>query len=257
MSITCAVSSLANMLGTSPVFKMLLMSSKNDSILIWVSLNKKTVGEPSPPALRRTFFRSSRHSTWVYDFVISIEYTSYSAMNAAILVSDWRPEPPTPTNSALPRSCRMTREIRQMCSAAYRNSTRSIRIFPLWLYSTSCSVTSLCRASTSFTSAYLPSAPAPSMKLANISRLSSTMSTVPFLSKSHEANTLSNFCPVWRSTICFRNSKNHIRSSSFTSLSWKTRRVSCDQSLMSSSWFWGASPIMETPCQTLLMSRML
>ena len=97
------------------------------------------------PALRSTIFRSSRHSNACRsDLEISIWNTSYSAMNAAMRVRLWRPEPPTPTSSALPSSCRMTREMRQMCSAAYRNSTRSMRVLETaGCKSTSCSSTTL------------------------------------------------------------------------------------------------------------------
>ena len=74
-------------------------------------------------------------------------------MNAAMRVRLWRPEPPTPTSSAFPSSCRMTREMRQMCSAAYRNSTRSMRVLLCWLYSTSCSSTTASSCDISVTSA--------------------------------------------------------------------------------------------------------
>ena len=61
-SAICAISSFANRFGTSPVLSTLLMSSRNDSILICVSEKRNTVGLPSAPALRSTIFRSSRHS---------------------------------------------------------------------------------------------------------------------------------------------------------------------------------------------------
>ena len=76
--------------------------------------------------MRRQRARSSRHSTMVYALVISIWKSSNSAMKVAIRVSDWRPLPPTPTSSALPKGSRMMREMRTMCSHAYRKSTRSI-----------------------------------------------------------------------------------------------------------------------------------
>ena len=57
-----ATSSCGNRLGTSPVFSTLLMSSTNDSSLICVSENRKTVGFPSTPAWRSSSLRSSRHA---------------------------------------------------------------------------------------------------------------------------------------------------------------------------------------------------
>ena len=50
-SMTSAFSSAGNMLGTSPVLRIMLMSSTNDSSLIWLSLNRNTVALPSTPAL--------------------------------------------------------------------------------------------------------------------------------------------------------------------------------------------------------------
>lgn len=43
-------SSLAKRLGTSPVLRMLLMSSRKLSSFIWLSLNRNTVGCPALPA---------------------------------------------------------------------------------------------------------------------------------------------------------------------------------------------------------------
>ena len=50
-SMTSAFSSAGNMLGTSPVLRIMLISSTNDSSLIWLSLNRNTVALPSTPAL--------------------------------------------------------------------------------------------------------------------------------------------------------------------------------------------------------------
>ena len=41
-------------------------------------------------------------------------------------VSDCRPEPPTPTSIALPRSCRRMREMRTRCFIASSKNTRFI-----------------------------------------------------------------------------------------------------------------------------------
>lgn len=47
------LSSLAKMFGTSPELSMLLMSSTNDSLMIWVSENKKAIGVLQPPNKQR------------------------------------------------------------------------------------------------------------------------------------------------------------------------------------------------------------
>ena len=59
----CETSSPGKSWGTSPVFRMLLMSSTIASSLTCVSVNRKTVGLSFSPAPRSTFFRSSRHAT--------------------------------------------------------------------------------------------------------------------------------------------------------------------------------------------------
>ena len=48
--------------GTSPEFRMLLMSSRKFSWTIWVSVKRNTTFVPSAPAIRSTLRRSSRHS---------------------------------------------------------------------------------------------------------------------------------------------------------------------------------------------------
>lgn len=55
-------SSFGKMLGTSPELSMLLMSSTNDSLMIWVSEKRKAKGVFPVPAPLRTVFRSSLHS---------------------------------------------------------------------------------------------------------------------------------------------------------------------------------------------------
>lgn len=60
--LTCILSSAGNMFGTSPAFRMLLMSSTNASSLIWLSLNRNMTCLASQPARRSSRFRSSRHS---------------------------------------------------------------------------------------------------------------------------------------------------------------------------------------------------
>ena len=56
------ISSFGYKFGISPVLRMLLMSSMNDSSLTWESVKRKTVGEPSPPLFLRMSLRSSLHS---------------------------------------------------------------------------------------------------------------------------------------------------------------------------------------------------
>ena len=120
----------SNKLGTSPVLRMLLMSSRKDSLTICVSENRKTTETPAAcpprPILKSSFLRSSFHSTLPYDFVISIWKQSYSAMDAARRESDWRPEPPTPSSSELPSGWRMTREMRATWPTASTNMTSGI-----------------------------------------------------------------------------------------------------------------------------------
>ena len=124
-----AFSSDANRLGTSHVLSKLLMSSTNDSSLIWASVKRNTVDFPSPPAVVSSRFKSSRHSFLPYVLEISISTTVKSIMEEARRVQDWRPLPPTPTSSALPPGERKTRQILVMCSIMKRKSTSSIGFF--------------------------------------------------------------------------------------------------------------------------------
>ena len=52
--------------------------------------------------------------------------------NAASRVRDWRPEPPTPTRSALPRGMRSRRAMRTKWQSASSKSTRLVAC-SLWL----------------------------------------------------------------------------------------------------------------------------
>mmetsp|Transcript_3151 Transcript_3151/g.13667 ORF Transcript_3151/g.13667 Transcript_3151/m.13667 type:complete len:234 (+) Transcript_3151:6907-7608(+) len=119
-------SSWANSPGTSPLLRMLLMSSRKFSWTICVSVNKKTTSFPSAPAIRSTLRRSSRHSFFPYPFATSIEKRWNSSKAAASRVRDCRPLPPTPSSNALPSGSRMTRQIRDTCSMASRNITSFI-----------------------------------------------------------------------------------------------------------------------------------
>ena len=104
--------------GTSPELRMLLMSSTNDSSLICVSEKRNTVCTPSAPAAFIIFFRSSRHSTLVYDLEISIWKVFISEMCAARRDRLWRPEPPTPASNMCAPGCLSTRQMRETCSTA-------------------------------------------------------------------------------------------------------------------------------------------
>lgn len=68
--------------------------------------------------------RSSHHSRMPYSFVISTWKSPNPAMDVASRVRDWRPPPPTPTKSALPKGCLTMRLIRRTCCAAYVKRTR-------------------------------------------------------------------------------------------------------------------------------------
>ena len=68
----CSRSSLPYRFGTSPEFRMLLMSSRNASCTIWVSVKRNTTSCPSFPAFIRAVLRSSFHSVIPYPLAISI-----------------------------------------------------------------------------------------------------------------------------------------------------------------------------------------
>jgi hypothetical protein len=70
-----------------------------------------------------------------YDLEISIWNSLKSAMLTARVVKLLRPLPPTPTNRALPLGWLMTREMREMCSIAFANSTSAIGFFVMLLNS--------------------------------------------------------------------------------------------------------------------------
>mmetsp|Transcript_23989 Transcript_23989/g.77973 ORF Transcript_23989/g.77973 Transcript_23989/m.77973 type:complete len:412 (-) Transcript_23989:1910-3145(-) len=121
-----SVSSVFHRFGTSPALRMLLISSRNASCTICVSVKRNVVSLPSAPAIKSTLFKSSRHSFFPYPFATSIWNSSYSSRCVASLVSDWRPEPPTPSSKAFPSGSRMTRQMRETCSIASRNITSFI-----------------------------------------------------------------------------------------------------------------------------------
>ena len=120
------MSSVSIMFGTSPELRMLLMSSRKDSLTICVSENRKTTGLASQPASNINRFRSSWKALTSYVRVISIVWHENSHIAAASRTSDCRPEPPTPTRRAQPRGWVITREIRARCAHASEKKTRFI-----------------------------------------------------------------------------------------------------------------------------------
>jgi len=56
-----SISSAAHRLGTSPVLRILLISSRKPSLTIYVSLKRKTTGVFLAPAVFNNFFKSSFH----------------------------------------------------------------------------------------------------------------------------------------------------------------------------------------------------
>ena len=127
------MSSVSIRLGTSPELRMLLMSSSIDSLTICVSEKRKTTGLLTHPASNMKRFRSSCQLLLSYVRVISMPMHFMSHMEAASRTSDWRPEPPTPTSSAQPRGCVMTREMRARCRHASAKKTRFIGLVVLRL----------------------------------------------------------------------------------------------------------------------------
>mmetsp|Transcript_7058 Transcript_7058/g.26722 ORF Transcript_7058/g.26722 Transcript_7058/m.26722 type:complete len:293 (-) Transcript_7058:1533-2411(-) len=121
--------------GTSPLFRMLLISSTKLSDTICVSVNRNTVGTPSTPVCWYRFFKSSLNSLSPYPRLSSIEKHLNPATNEANLVSDCLPLPPTPTSIAFPLGCRKIRVNRAACSAASRKNTKFIAFVLPALYS--------------------------------------------------------------------------------------------------------------------------
>mmetsp|Transcript_66778 Transcript_66778/g.204384 ORF Transcript_66778/g.204384 Transcript_66778/m.204384 type:complete len:221 (-) Transcript_66778:696-1358(-) len=119
-------SSVAYKLGTSPLFKTLLIASTKSSLTICVSQNRKICTLSSTPHFMRHFLTSSLNSTMPYPFATSIWKHSDSFMNADKRVRLWRPLPPTPRRSTLPLGCTRTRQMRAQCSHASRNITRGM-----------------------------------------------------------------------------------------------------------------------------------
>ena len=99
--------------------------------------------------------RSSAHSVRPYDFEISICLSSNSEIDTASVVSDLRPDPPTPMSSALPYGCWMMRDTRDTCSMALSKSTSDMGLLVIALYSSRKNSIARCISSRLATSVYL------------------------------------------------------------------------------------------------------
>ena len=97
------------MAGTIPVVSMLLINSKNPSSKTCSSVNKNVIFRIGCCGMN---FLNNSCNCSLKCFssnleVILIPHKSYLAIKVAIFVKDCFPEPPTPTNNALPFCIRM------------------------------------------------------------------------------------------------------------------------------------------------------
>jgi hypothetical protein len=106
------------MLGTSPEFNKLFISSKNDSLTIYVSVNKKVHSLPSTPVKSFKVLINSLKLWIPYPFTISIFLFWQLRMKLHNFVKDYFPDPPTPINIEFPLGCLSTLEILRTCSMA-------------------------------------------------------------------------------------------------------------------------------------------
>mmetsp|Transcript_12091 Transcript_12091/g.51941 ORF Transcript_12091/g.51941 Transcript_12091/m.51941 type:complete len:253 (+) Transcript_12091:4700-5458(+) len=126
MSLTImSSSSLGNRPATSPVIRIWLMNSRNDSSFTSASVKMKHTFCPLSPATLYRLLRSSKSAAWLYCLLMVIWNVNAPEMYAARRVKDCFPEPPTPTSNALPRSMARSRAMRIMCFNASSKSTRS------------------------------------------------------------------------------------------------------------------------------------
>ena len=132
-----SLSGPTNRFGTSPLLRRLFTSSSIPSLTICVSVMRNSVGLLLMDTLRRIALRSSRHADIEYPLLISTCDVSSSSMNAAKRASDWRPDPPMPSNNMCPEGFLRTRAIRHVCSTASKNMTRFICLRLMLLYSPS------------------------------------------------------------------------------------------------------------------------
>mmetsp|Transcript_5846 Transcript_5846/g.17897 ORF Transcript_5846/g.17897 Transcript_5846/m.17897 type:complete len:315 (+) Transcript_5846:1681-2625(+) len=210
----------ASRLGTSYVLSRLEMSSTNDSSLIWVSANRNTTGLLASPAVRSTRRRSSCHSALPYVLEISIWKSSYSSMNAASRVRLCRPEPPSPTSSALPPGDVITLQMRHTCSSANWKMTRFIGFFDVALKSDRYSATTAYSRAGSLMSTYARDAASVpgTMKSPNMRSRSEPMSTSSSPGD-FRPSTRSGFSLKCASANSTTRRPSHVRSSSHTSRS--------------------------------------
>ena len=114
-----AISSSLNKLGTSPLFNMLLISSKKLSWIICVSEKRKacflslTPFSVTPPLFFNILAISFKNISVLYPLIICNVFISCFKANTTNLVNDCLPEPPKPINKALPRAKDNIRAIRQ------------------------------------------------------------------------------------------------------------------------------------------------
>mmetsp|Transcript_631 Transcript_631/g.2087 ORF Transcript_631/g.2087 Transcript_631/m.2087 type:complete len:522 (+) Transcript_631:157-1722(+) len=126
MSLTImSSSSLGKSPATSPVIRIWLMNSKKLSSFTSASVKMKHTFWPFNPATLYRLFKSSNNAAWLYCLLIVIWNVNAPDTYAANLVRDCLPEPPTPTNKALPRSIASSRAMRIMCFSASSKSTKS------------------------------------------------------------------------------------------------------------------------------------
>lgn len=105
------------------------MSSSTNASLRCESFSSLTDYLPWIPAWSKTFLTSSFQSSWSYFLVTSTEKISKSHMNAESFVSDYLPDPPSPTNKALPFESLNILAIQSICLIASSNRTKCIGFF--------------------------------------------------------------------------------------------------------------------------------
>lgn len=110
--------------GIYPEFNILLMSSRNSSETIWLSVNRKVADS----LLFEHFFIKSLmkvlKESILYPFVISICSTLYELINELSLVNDCLPLPETPISKAFPRAMLRILWIFRIFSTASLKKTR-------------------------------------------------------------------------------------------------------------------------------------
>lgn len=116
------MSSFPNKLGISPIVNIVLMSSTNDSSVIWLSENINTIG---------IYLKAQNYM--LYYFIFSLKSFSlndletercsklYLAIKVASFVSECLPDPPSPTSIPCPLLNLITLLILQTYEMAYSN----------------------------------------------------------------------------------------------------------------------------------------